>query len=523
MALWLLVLLRPLPAVCAELSDFPDHFTAAGEVSLVADEDGNFELLRAELPSLRITSLSSRDVIVVSASLGEYHRLTGEVELWGDVSIGLEGDTSLLRCEYFNWDPLMERMEVSELHITLPLNLLVSDGLPEHRIRPRFSGHLYETLPELLVLHSDEVSLDFNERRSRFELRDVQFTHSPHPEPDLYFTADQLNVEPGESVQFINISLIASGHRIFSLGRLRRNLQGKEHIYGFGFPEVRIHKDVGFSWKQPIALRLGELQSDLLLDLQEDRGILLRGESYVEPLPGMKLGTMYGKQRVKDFLQKSYERRDDLTMFLQHEVDRPNDILEHSRVDIQYGNVHALADFNDPELDRSITQEIEPPEEDDNFGVEDRRLFAEGEWDFRIVPLGNDLYFASGIQSRYVNYNDADQYYSAFGGEVALVIPEDNFNHYLQYRLNAISGDRDSKGRPYMGFDAVRRQELDFATQFSLHEHWRNVFHGVYDIDREEFDKFEVGALRRQHSYEIGMYWDFVRESAGVEFGLLID
>ena len=77
--------------------------------------------------------------------------------------------------------------------------------------------------------------------------------------------------------------------------------------------------------------------------------------------------------------------------------------------------------------------------------------------------------------------------------------------------------------RPLMGFDAVRRQELDFATQFHLHRRWRHVFHGTYDIDREEFDKFEVGALRRQHSYEIGMYWDFVRESAGLEFGLVID
>ncbi|MCB1220589.1 MAG: hypothetical protein H7A35_03015 [Planctomycetales bacterium] len=518
-----LLLCRPHAAACAELSDFPDYLTATGEVSLVADQYGNFEILTADFATLRITSLSSQDTIVVNADRVEFHRVTGEVELYGNVSIGLDGEGSLLQCEQFSWDPLMEQMEVSELHLNLPLNLLLSDGLPEHRIRARFSGHLYETLPELLILYSEDVQLDFSPRRRRFELRNVQFTHSPHPDPDLFFTADEVNVDPGQGIQFINISLIASGHRIFSLGRLRRNLQGKEHIYGFGFPEVRIHKDVGFSWKQPLTLRLGELENDLVVDFQEDRGILMRGESYVEPFNGMKLGALYGQERVKDYLQKSYERRDDFTLFLSHEADRPNDLLEFSRVDIEYGNVNARADFNDPEFDRSTSQELEPPSVDDNFGVEDRRLFAEGEWDFRLVQLSDDVYLASGIQSRYVNYNDADQYYTAVGGEVAIIYPEGDFNHYLQYRLNAINGDRDSKGRPLMGFDAVRRQELDFATQFHLHRRWRHVFHGTYDIDREEFDKFEVGALRRQHSYEIGMYWDFVRESAGLEFGLVID
>ncbi|MEZ5337495.1 MAG: hypothetical protein R3F46_04450 [bacterium] len=518
-----LLLCRPQAAACAELTDYPDYLSAAGEVSLVADQYGNFELLRLEQPSLRITSLSSQDVITVSADLAEYHKRTGEIQLWGNAQVGIEGEGNLFTCSEFAWDPVMEQMEVSGLYLNLPLNLLLSDGLPEHRIRPRFSGHLYETLPELLILYSDDVQLDFSERRRRFELRDVKFTHSPHPDPDLFFTADEVNVDPGEGVQFINLSLYASGHRIFSLGRLRRNLQGKEHMYGFGFPEVRIHKDVGFSWKQPVNVNLGELRNDLVIDFQEDRGILMRGESYIEPLNGMKLGVLYGQERVKDFLQKSYERSDELTWFVSHSADRPNDLLEYSRVEIEYGSVNTVADFNDPELDRSTQQDLEPVEQDDNFGVEDRRLFAEGEWDFRLVPLSDEVYLASGIRSRYVNYNDAEQYYSAVGGEVAIVHPEGDFNHYVLYKLNAINGDRDSKGRPLMGFDAVRRQELDFATQFHLHRRWRHVFHGTYDIDREEFDKFEVGALRRQHSYEIGMYWDFVRESAGLEFGLVID
>ena len=139
----LLLQLWPHAAVCAEISDFPDHFTAGGEVVLTTDENGSFEILRAEQPELRITSLSSQDVIVVSADHGEYHRVTGEVELWGNVSIGLEADGELLACQSFAWDPLMEQMEVSELSLTLPLDLLLSDGLPEHRIRPRFSGQLY--------------------------------------------------------------------------------------------------------------------------------------------------------------------------------------------------------------------------------------------------------------------------------------------------------------------------------------------------------------------------------------------
>ena len=513
----------PRAALCAELSDFPDKFTADGEVSIRADQYGNFELIRAEQPSFRITSLSSQDVILVTADIGEYNKLTGDAELWGGVSIGVEGEPALLNCEYFSWEPVMERMEVSDLHLSLPLNLLLQDGLPEHRIRPRFSGHLYETLPELLILNSSSVKLDFNERRREFLLEDVRFTHSPHPDPDLYFTADAIHVHPDVGLQFYGLALHASGVTVFTLGRLSRSLHGEKRLYGFGFPEVRIHKDVGFSWKQPMNLHLGELENDFIVDMSEARGISIRGQSYVEPLTGMKLGALYGNERVKDYLQKSYERIDDMTFFAKHVADRPNDLLDYSYIDIEYGKVHAQRDFNDPELDRSTNQQTELPIEDDNYGVSDRRLFADGQWNFRLVPLGDDVYLSSGLQSRYVNYNDADQYYSTFGGEVGIVVPEGDFNHYVQYRLNSINGDRDAKGLPLMGFDAVRRQELDFATQFQLHRRWRHVFHGVYDIDREEFDKFEVGALRRQRSYEIGMYWDFVRESAGVEFGLVID
>jgi hypothetical protein len=29
--------------------------------------------------------------------------------------------------------------------------------------------------------------------------------------------------------------------------------------------------------------------------------------------------------------------------------------------------------------------------------------------------------------------------------------------------------------------------------------------------------------MRRQRSYELGMYYDFARESAGLELGLLVD
>jgi hypothetical protein len=513
----------PLAALCAELSDFPDRFTAEGEVSIRADESGNFELLRAEQPSFRITSLSSRDVIIVTAELGEYHRQTGDAELWGNVSIGIEGEPPMLSCEYFSWEPVMERMEISDLHLYLPLNLLLSDGLPEHRIRPRFSGHLYETMPELLILNSTSVKLNFSELHRQFVLEDVQFTHSPHPDPDLFFTARAITVDPDRGLHFRGLALHASGVTIFTLDRLNRSLSGQKNIYGFGFPEVRIHKDVGFSWKQPANLSLAELENDFVVDMSEARGISIRGESYVEPLPGMKLGAKYGNQRVKDFLQKSYERIDDLTLFATHTADQPNDILDYSHIEFEYGKVHASRDFNDPELDRSTTQSTDPPADEDIFDISDRRLFADAEWDFRLIPIGEDLYLSSGVQSRYVTYNDADQYYSSVGGELGLVMPEGDFNHYVQYRLNSINGDRDDKGRPLMGFDAVRRQELDFATQFRLHSHWRHVFHGVYDIDREEFDKFEVGALRRQHSYEIGMYWDFVRESAGLEFGLVID
>jgi hypothetical protein len=45
----------------------------------------------------------------------------------------------------------------------------------------------------------------------------------------------------------------------------------------------------------------------------------------------------------------------------------------------------------------------------------------------------------------------------------------------------------------------------------------------LYDIDDDEFDLLQVGALKRQRTFEVGLYWDFARENAGIEFGLLLD
>ena len=66
----------------------------------------------------------------------------------------------------------------------------------------------------------------------------------------------------------------------------------------------------------------------------------------------------------------------------------------------------------------------------------------------------------------------------------------------------------------------MRREQLDFATSVQTLPSWRNVLRGSYDPLEEEFDRLQLGTFKQQKSYEMGVYWDFARESAEFEFGL---
>jgi hypothetical protein len=116
-----------------------------------------------------------------------------------------------------------------------------------------------------------------------------------------------------------------------------------------------------------------------------------------------------------------------------------------------------------------------------------------------------------------VNYEDANEEYRVAGGRAALVWRQKGFDHIVEYRLNNV------QGRAVFPFDTVRERELDFLTSVRLFSSWRHVIRGVYDFDADEFTTLQIGAMKRQKSFEVGMYWDLARDNAGLEFGLLTD
>lgn len=149
--------------------------------------------------------------------------------------------------------------------------------------------------------------------------------------------------------------------------------------------------------------------------------------------------------------------------------------------------------------------------------VRDTRFKTSGSLGFPLAHLSGNLYLSSAALGFYTDYSDAHERYVGFGGEAGVIWRSNGYDNFVMYR------SYDVMGEPVFLFDKVREEEIDFGGRVQLQPGWRHVLQGIYDLDRDQFDTLQIGALKQFKTYEIGMYWDFARDNAGLEFGLLVD
>jgi hypothetical protein len=494
--------LPPLPPpVPAEQppSPGPDSFSA-----LEASYD-EFGVVQASSVTFRIVSLLTEGALVCTADSGSYDPKSGEATLSGTVHVELEGTALALDCSELYFDPLLGHFSISGLEIAIPFEELVPrERLPEDEIQARLGSHFYSATPSSVFIKADSVRIDQGPSRSEFVMRGVQVTHSPRPDPDLFVTAAELRLDASDRIILQDIALVVSGTEVFAWPRLSRNLKKERRVISLGVPEVHFDRQVGLAWRQPLQMDFQSLQVEGIFDYSPDYGLRLKGSAYIEPAPLGRLAFEAGESSSVDVRLRNVKRRDKYNFVYQQEIKSPMAGIQRITLDTEYGEVSS---FTDPLPGQGLG----------GISASDTRLAAIANVRFDAIPLGGNLYLTSGGDARLYDYQDSNTNYKVLGANAGLVFHQPGFDHFVLYSLNKTSGE------PVFSFDEVREEEVDFATSLRLHPEWRHVVRGIYDVQKGEFNQLQVGAMKKQRSYELGMYWDFARESAGFEFGLRMD
>jgi hypothetical protein len=484
-----------------ELRAGPDYI----EVRRQSSFDKGIVRVRGGGLTLYINSLVAGATITVTADSATFNTVTGEAELSGGVLVDVPAAGLRLACGYFHYDPLMQRMQVQAADVKIPVALLPADTLPPRPIRPQFTGHLYIPYPEFLYVSSDLIDVDYNPRRREFEMSSVKLALKDEPDPDFYVRAKTLSLGQDDHVSLTGIALWVSDLKVFEWPKYRRNPRSEANPVSFGFPSVRLDRHDGPAIRQPVTVNLGQYQIESVIDYADEYGVLVSAGIEQEVSPAFTVGLRTGTRNVVDLDRQRIERRDSLLGTLHYDRANPSAGLARVLLDAEYGHTTATTPRR--------------PGQPAEVSVEADRWQVSGSLELAPVALGDDVYLTGGALGSYTDYGSLGTDYSVIGGEVGLVnpVPKDDFNNYIVYRL------RHTRGTPAMGFDEVRRQELDFAAQCRPQRGWRQTLHGVYDIDGSRFDTLELGAMKRQRSYELGLYYDFARESTGLELGILVD
>jgi len=479
-------------------SGLPDRLEAS---NASISPDG---LIEASAGTLYINSLVEGETLVAQASYISYNTETGEAELDGDVALELSGTELRLECDELSYDPLMGQLAATGVSVNLPVEWFAQEGeLGEQVLRTNFGDSIYTPLPDNVRLSAGQASVVLDVRQREFVLEDVILSHHPRPDPDLYIHADVLRFTQSERVIMEGFSVHMSGIELFSWPRITRDLRGGKRMISLDFPIIRFEKDVGFAWKQGVNMDLDALQAEILLDYAPDYGLLSNFLVYVAPYAGAEVGVETGTRSLFDINRVSVERRANYNLLWRQSLPG-NGWYRDLAFTVEYGEMIAFTPAQ-PELDIPAQRQ------------EDTRIYGDGSVEFPLVELGSNLYVTTGAVGRYAEYEDAGQRYRVAGAFGGLIYRHDGFDHFVLYRAHNIHGE------PLFSFDEVRLREVDMMTSLRLLPEWRHVIRGIYDIEDGEFNQLKVSALKKQKTYEIGMFWDFARESAGIELGLLVD
>jgi len=454
--------------------------------------------------TLHITSLVEGSELLLTADEIEYDTSTGIAEMWGEVVLNVTGAPLKLQCTHLYYDPLMQRMEAEGIRLELPLSDVLGTAPEVAEPHAALGDHFYMPTPKALYMNAAQARVDFDPYKQQFVLSRVRFCHNPDPEPDLYVTAREARFGADDQLHLFGLGLYISGHKVAGWPHLSRRIPPQPGFYGFQLPHITINHDVGFAVKQGVNVELGVVKAHGLFDYSTNFGNRAFGYIYTEPMPGAELGIAAGERSETNADRINIDRRDDYNLQYRQDFKLDNSLVDQLRVMAEYGRsvVH-----NEAAPDLQITEQR----------VRDTRFKTNGSLSFPLVRLSGNLYLTSAALGFYTDYSDAHERYVGLGGEAGVVWRRDGYDNFVMYR------SYDVMGEPVFLFDKVREDEIDFGGRVKLQPGWRHVLQGIYDLDRDRFDTLQVGALKRLKTYEIGMYWDFARNNAGLEFGLLVD
>jgi hypothetical protein len=340
-------------------------------------------------------------------------------------------------------------------------------------------------------------------RHTEVQLSDVKIALSSHPNPDFFISAKRVELEDSETVVLHGLRLSVSGFDWLSWPRLKRHLNKPVAPLSFSTPQLQVDREFGLAVKQGVTFNLDEIHTEALLDYSPSYGLLAKSHSYIEPRVGTRLGIKFGRGTLSNIQRDTVQLKDNYNLVLGQDFNTGG-ALQTLKFDAEYGHVHEKIPGRPG---AGIPDRI----------VEDDRFFNNLDLQFRPVALGAGWYFSSAARARFVRYESANDDYSTLGASAGVVLRQDGFDHFVIYRYNQVSGE------PLFSIDEVRREQLDFATSFQAAPRWRNVVRGSYDTLDEDFDRLQLGTLKQQRSYELGLYWDFARESAELAFQLRLE
>jgi hypothetical protein len=478
-------------------SPYPDWVVC--ERSLVA----GMEEVRMWDVTMQLASLVPGQVFTITADEGKYDHATGMAELWGDVVVTTE-DGPTLKSEHFTYAPEEGRAQVSGIDLVMPLSAFATeDQLRDDGPRAEFGSHFYTPQPENIFLRAREADFSIAEDGSEYILRDVVLTHHPHPRPDLIVKVRELRMGADNRIVMKGVGIEISGRQLITWPHFVYRIGGSDRMVSFD-PSVQYDNEDGLAGKLGTSYKFGDFRIENLLDYSRRHDLLSNWSLVYEPFDGAEFGLETGDRADFDIHGNDLVRTADYNFTYHQFVKGRNVWIRDAEIAAEYGDLTALmiipTGWTNPYQRREST-----------------RLFIDGKVEFPLKPIGGKWFMTSGAQGRFVHYGSINHDYRAIGGRIGVIWQHDGFDHFLLYKLNL------TDGVPWFSFDELSQHELDLMTSFRFVDDWRHVMRVRYDFAESEFSQFKVSALKRQRTYEIGMYWDFARENAGLEFGLLVE
>jgi hypothetical protein len=264
-------------------------------------------------------------------------------------------------------------------------------------------------------------------------------------------------------------------------------------VLSFDTPNVSIDSE-SIEAREDVQLNLHPLQVDTEIAYAKPYNVIAHSFAYVDVWKGGQVGVQHGDTTTTDYLRNSYLRSDD-TVFTARQ--RSEWGPWRWSVDAEKGNVG------------------ERPFAASGLGdlVNTERTMLTSDLELTHARLGGDWYVTTGATGTSIEYGDEE--YSVVGWRGGLIYRGSDFNNFVLYRENAVDGT------PLLPFDAVRRRELDFQARASLIPRLSHILRGVYDFTLQDYDRLELGTVLERRGYELGFYWDFARDRAGLELGVL--